>query len=123
MASTGKRVFLSSGAPLTLPGMTSTKGQSDQSKVAMLVPSFHRSLLAGSVLMRQRGRGAVIKQDEASSAGPISTAARRRDTLAVESAAHVADKTGFFWAEAVPPSRDAAEDIFEAVKYSSASMI
>src|ERR1700674_3307525 len=43
MASTGKRVFLSSGAPLTLPGMTSTKGQSDQSRVAVAMicaPSF-----------------------------------------------------------------------------------
>ena len=31
IASTGKRVFLSSGTLLTLPGITSTKGQSDQS--------------------------------------------------------------------------------------------
>src|SRR5258707_14952721 len=44
MASTGRRVFLSSGAPLTLRGMISTKGQSDQSGAAMFVPSFHHSL-------------------------------------------------------------------------------
>src|SRR5580704_2436166 len=36
MASTGRRVFLSSGAPLTFPGTTSTSGQSDQSSA---VPS------------------------------------------------------------------------------------
>jgi hypothetical protein len=28
-------VFFSNGAPLTLPGMTSTKGQSDQSRLAV----------------------------------------------------------------------------------------
>jgi hypothetical protein len=43
MASTGKRVFLSNGAPLTLPGMTSTKGQSDQSRVVMFYRLFHVS--------------------------------------------------------------------------------
>src|ERR1700734_826491 len=49
MASTGKRVFLSSGAPLTLPGITSTKGQPDQSRLAMLIASFHRSLSAQDI--------------------------------------------------------------------------
>src|SRR5450755_2994622 len=48
MASTGKRVFFSKGAPLTLPGMTSTKGHSDQSRLAIQVPSFHRSFYQGS---------------------------------------------------------------------------
>src|SRR5580704_10084820 len=39
MASTGRRVFLSSGAPLTFPGTTSTSGQSDQSSAVMFLPS------------------------------------------------------------------------------------
>ncbi len=42
-ASTGRRVLLSSGTPLTLPGMTSTKEHSDQSKVTftmICIPPF-----------------------------------------------------------------------------------
>jgi hypothetical protein len=42
---TGNQVSLNTHAPLTLPGMLSTAGHRDQSRVAMFVPSFHRSLL------------------------------------------------------------------------------
>jgi hypothetical protein len=44
MASTGKRVFFNNGAPLTLPGMTSARGHSDQSSFAM--PAFYRNVRA-----------------------------------------------------------------------------
>ena len=45
IAETGMRVPLSTHAPLTLPGMLSTTGHWDQSRLAMLLPSLHRSLL------------------------------------------------------------------------------
>lgn len=39
---TGIRVSLNTHAPLTLPGILSTAGHLDQSRLAMIVASFHR---------------------------------------------------------------------------------
>jgi hypothetical protein len=42
---TGVRVSRNTHAPLRLPGMLSTAGHRDQSRVAILLPPVHRSLL------------------------------------------------------------------------------
>src|SRR5450631_1278545 len=45
IAATGTRVPLNTHAPLRLPGMLSTAGHCDQSRLAMFIPSFHRSFV------------------------------------------------------------------------------
>jgi hypothetical protein len=45
MSLTGVREFRNVQAPLTLPGMLSTAGHCDQSRIALFLPSFHHSLL------------------------------------------------------------------------------
>src|SRR6266702_1330986 len=47
IADTGIRVPFKTHAPLTLPGMLSTAGHCDQSRVAISLPSFYRNCLAG----------------------------------------------------------------------------
>jgi hypothetical protein len=49
---TGKRVPGNTHAPLTLPGMLSTAGHWDQSRVAIGLLSFHRCLF--TTLRRRR---------------------------------------------------------------------
>src|SRR5258706_11450563 len=56
---TGMRVSLNTHAPLTLPGMLSTAGHCDQSRVAMFLPPFHRKLFAtvrGGVTRKEKTR-------------------------------------------------------------------
>src|SRR5450755_2734620 len=63
---TGIRVSLNTHAPLRLSGTLSTAGHCDQSRVAMFVPSFHRSVLprfGGGVTRAQAwGRNFPIRQ-------------------------------------------------------------
>src|SRR5664279_2113959 len=66
---TGIRVPLNTHAPLRLPGMLSTAGHWDQSRVAMFLSSFHRSLF-----LAQFGGGVTRRiPAEKIRAGPLET--------------------------------------------------
>src|SRR5580658_4785504 len=60
---TGVRVSRNTHAPLRLPGMLSTAGHCDQSRVAITLLSFHRSLFLARPVLVCGARRRLVQRD------------------------------------------------------------